>query len=234
MGSGIFDIIGPVMVGPSSSHTAGAARIAAIANQVCGSIPAKVDFYLHGSFAETYKGHGTDQALVGGILGLDPDNRCLVHAVEIAQDAGIEFNFHPIDLGDVHPNTVKIVMQTADGVVHEVIGSSIGGGGIIIHSVNTISLEFSADNPTIITLHEDKPGLLASVTNLLASYEINIAFLKVIRQVRGIEASMVIETDDDIPATLIEDLKHLKGIKNAQYINLIREEMRGHNNVPIQ
>lgn len=234
MGSSIFDIIGPVMVGPSSSHTAGAARIAAVANQVCGSIPAKVDFYLHGSFAETYKGHGTDQALVGGILGLTPDDRCLVQAMEIAQDAEIEFNFHPIDLGDVHPNTVKIVMQTAAGDVQQVIGSSVGGGDIVIHSVNNIQLEFSADNPTIITLHEDKPGLLASVTNLLASYAINIAFLKVLRQVRGIEASMVIETDDDIPAPLMEDLKHLKGIRNAQYINLIREEMRGHENVSVQ
>lgn len=231
MGSGIFDIIGPVMVGPSSSHTAGAARIAAVANQVCGSIPSKIDFYLHGSFAETYKGHGTDQALVGGILGLAPDDKCLVQAMEIALDAEMEVNFHTADLGQVHPNTVKIVMQTAAGAVQEVIGSSIGGGAVIILSVNNIRLEFTADNPTILTWHEDKPGLLASVTNLLASYAINIASLKVLRKGRGSDASMVIETDEDIPKPLMEDIKRLKGIKNAKYINLIREEKRGHNNV---
>ncbi len=227
MSSGIFDIIGPIMVGPSSSHTAGAARIAAVARQVSGSTPVQVDFYLHGSFAETYRGHGTDQALVGGILGLSPHNKDLARSMEMARKAGIKTEFHRIDLGDVHPNTVKIVMPSSDGSQSMVVGSSVGGGAITIHSVNQVRLEFTGEQPTLLTLHQDRPGVLASVTGALAEHNINIAFLKVLRQVRGIEASMVVETDGEISEVLLDQIRQVPGIRKAHYININRDEMRG-------
>lgn len=221
------------MVGPSSSHTAGAVRIGAVAGQIIGSVPARVDFYLHGSFAETYRGHGTDQALVGGILGLSADDQDLAEALDNARQAGVEFHFHPADLGDVHPNTVKIVMQAADGSQQEVVGSSVGGGAITIHSVNRVRLEFSAEHPTLLTVHEDKPGLIAAVTGLLADYQINIAFLKVLRQVRGIEASMVIETDNQLPLALIDAVQKLPGIQRVHYIYISGDETGGKCNIQL-
>ncbi len=233
VGTGIFDIIGPVMVGPSSSHTAGAARIGAVAGQVSGSVPARVDFYLHGSFAETYRGHGTDQALAGGILGLSPDDQDLSGALDNARLAGMELHFHPADLGDVHPNTVKIVMRAADGSEQEVVGSSVGGGAIIIHSVNRVELEFSAEHPTLLTLHEDKPGLIAAVTGLLADYQINIAFLKLLRQIRGLEASMVIEADNRLPLALVDAVRNLPGIQKVHYICISGEKTGGYCDVPL-
>jgi len=219
MGVGIFDVIGPVMVGPSSSHTAGAVRIGAIANKICGGIPARVDFYLHGSFAETYLGHGTDNALVGGILGMSPSDERLRNSFKYAREKGLDFEFNTIDLGDVHPNTIKIVMHSCDGVIHEVIGSSIGGGSILISSVDNARVEFSGKYPTILTTHEDKPGLIARVTSLFADQGINIAFLKVFRYSRGSDASMLVETDAQIPADLICAIEKLEGIKKVMYID---------------
>jgi len=219
MATGIFDVIGPIMVGPSSSHTAGAARIGAIANKICGGIPTRVSFYLHGSFAETYLGHGTDNALVGGILGMLPSDERLRHSFQYAREKGLDFEFNTIDLGDVHPNTVKIIMCSHDGVIHEVIGSSIGGGSVLITSVDNARVEFSGKYPTILTTHEDKPGLIAKVTSLFADQGINIAFLKVFRYSRGSDASMLIETDDRIPADLTHAIENLAGIKKVIYID---------------
>ncbi len=219
MGAGIFDVIGPIMVGPSSSHTAGAVRISAIANKICGGIPARVSFYLHGSFAETYRGHGTDKALVGGILGMSPSDERLRNSFQYAREQRLDFEFNTIDLGDVHPNTIKIVMHAHDGAIHEVIGSSIGGGSVFISSVDNARVEFSGQYPTILTSHEDKPGLIAGVTSLFADQGINIAFLKVFRYSRGSDASMLVETDAPIPADLIDAINKLEGIKNTIYID---------------
>ncbi len=223
MGAGIFEVIGPVMVGPSSSHIAGAVKIAAIANKVGGGVPDRVEFYLHGSFAETFRGHGTDNALVGGMLGMSPSDERLIDSFQYAQERGMQFDFKSIELTDVHPNTIKIVMHARDGTTHEVIGSSIGGGSVLIKSVDNARVEFTGQYPTILTIHEDRPGLIAGVTSLFASSRINIAFLKVFRNSRGSDATMVIETDDHIPAELITSISKLGGIKKVICI----DEMKG-------
>lgn len=217
---GIFDVIGPVMVGPSSSHTAGAARLGNIASRICGKDLYKVDFYLHGSFAKTYEGHGTGKALLGGILGMLPSDERIRDSEIIAKEKGLEYAFHPTDLGDVHPNTVKIIMYTNDGNLCEVIGSSVGGGNILITSINGMDMQFSAGYPTIITKHIDKPGIVAQVTSILSNHNINIAFLKVFRKSRGSEASMVIETDQKIDTVIIKELENMSGIKKVIFVDV--------------
>lgn len=208
------------MVGPSSSHTAGAVKLGRVARKVGGDKVKQVDFYLHGSFAETYEGHGTGKALLGGILGMNTADERIRDSYRFAHEQGLKYNFYPTDLGNVHPNTVKIVMQSEQGRINQVTGSSIGGGEIKIHSINNVRVEFSGQYPTIITRQEDKPGVIARVTSLLASHGINIAFLKVFRQSRGSIASMVIETDQDVDQAVIDDIKELTEVKECMFINL--------------
>lgn len=217
---GIFDVIGPVMVGPSSSHTAGAARLGNIASRICGKDLDRVEFYLHGSFAKTYRGHGTDKALLGGILGMLPSDEQIRNSDIIAKEKGLAYDYIAADLGDVHPNTVKIIMYPKEGALCEVIGSSVGGGNILITSVNGMDIEFSAEYPTIITKHIDRPGIVAQVTSLLSTYNINIAFLKVFRKSRGSEASMVIQTDQKIDSQIIKELENLSGIIKVVFIDV--------------
>ncbi|HBQ27285.1 MAG TPA: L-serine ammonia-lyase, iron-sulfur-dependent, subunit beta [Syntrophomonas sp.] len=215
----IFQIIGPVMVGPSSSHTAGAARLGNIARRICGEQPVRVDFYLHGSFAKTWKGHGTGKALLGGIMGMDPADERIADSFHHAMEAGLQYNFHTADLGEVHPNSVKIVMQTADGRIWEMMGSSVGGGKVIISSLNGMDIEFSGDYPTIITFHRDQPGAVAQVSEIISHHNINIAFLKVFRSSRGSDASMVIECDQEAEPDLLEQIKALQVVKEVMFIN---------------
>lgn len=215
----IFDIIGPVMVGPSSSHTAGAAKIGSVARRVCKGKIVEVDFYLHGSFAQTYKGHGTAKALLGGILGMSPCDERIRDSYKIAAEQGIRFSFHQVDLGDVHPNTVKIVMRDDRGEKHELIGSSVGGGKILITNIDGMEMEFTAEYPTIINKHLDKPGTVAKVSSILARYDINIAFLKVFRQSRGSLASMVIETDNKVTPEILEEIQAIPTIKQIMFID---------------
>lgn len=233
MATSIFDVIGPVMVGPSSSHTAGAVRIGFIANQVAGGVPARSDFYLHGSFAETYQGHGTDKALVGGVLGMSPDDEQLRNSLRIALLKGMVYNFNPVDLGNVHPNTVKIVMHTHDGNIHEVVGSSTGGGGIVISSIDNAKVEFTNEYPTILTIHEDKPGVIASLTDDLAQAGINVAFLKVFRSSRGSDATMVVETDNPIPVGVLKNIDKIEGIKKVIFIDKTNDKARSGQNVSV-
>jgi len=158
---GVFDILGPIMIGPSSSHTAGAARLAKIAAIVSGGKIKKVEFLLHGSFAQTYKGHGTDKALVAGILNMDPWDEDLKRSFDIAAENGIEVKFTETDLGDVHPNTVKFVITKEDGNITEVTGSSIGGGNILVFNIDGQNVEFTGERPTILTQHKDLPGVIS-------------------------------------------------------------------------
>lgn len=209
----IFDVIGPVMVGPSSSHTAGAARLGNLARAICGQDFKRVEFHLHGSFARTYKGHGTARALLGGILGLSPDNEGIRDSYQWAVKQGIDYEFFSVDLGDVHPNTVKIIVFTDEGEKCEVIGSSVGGGNVLITSINGLGVEFTGRYPTIITSHSDQPGIVAQVTSLLSDHKINIAFLKVFRQSRGSEACMVIETDQQVARETMQELSGIPFIK---------------------
>ncbi|HZK44395.1 MAG TPA: L-serine ammonia-lyase, iron-sulfur-dependent subunit beta [Syntrophomonadaceae bacterium] len=220
IGAGIFDVIGPIMVGPSSSHTAGAACIGNIASRICGLELSKVDFYLHGSFAKTYEGHGTGKALLGGILGMSPSDEKIRESESLAREKGISFYYHLVDLGDVHPNTVKIIMHTKEDSPCEVTGSSVGGGNILITSINGMDMQFSARYPTIITKHLDQPGIVAKVTEILSNHNINIAFLKVFRQSRGSEASMVIETDQKLDPIFIKELENISGIKKIMFLDI--------------
>lgn len=218
MAAGIFDVIGPVMVGPSSSHTAGAVRLGNIARQIGRSDFVRVDFFLHGSFAETYKGHGTDRALLGGILGFAPDDERIRDVYNYAAEQNLEYYFHTLDLGDVHPNTVKIVLENAAREKCSIVGSSTGGGNILVTSVYDMAVEFTGQYPTIITRHLDKPGVVARAASKLSEHNINIAFLKVFRQARGSEACMVIETDQDIDNHVIRELEEVAGISRVNYI----------------
>ena len=191
----VFDILGPIMVGPSSSHTAGAARLGKVARAVAGEKIVDVKFMLHGSFAKTYKGHGTDKALLAGILGMQPDDERLRASLLIAKQEGLNFEFIERDLGDYHPNTVKFIMTGESGKVCEVLGSSIGGGSIEIVEVNGKGASFTGAYPTLITCHDDKFGTVNKVTNILCENEVNIAFMNVSRTQKGMDATMTLEIE---------------------------------------
>ncbi|NMM61501.1 L-serine ammonia-lyase, iron-sulfur-dependent, subunit beta [Clostridium sp. P21] len=219
-----FDILGPIMIGPSSSHTAGAARLGKVAKTIAGGEVKKVQFFLHGSFASTYKGHGTDKALVAGILGMDPWDQGLKTSMDKAKEKGIEIEFIPTDLGDVHPNTVKFVITRTDNKIVEVIGSSIGGGNIVITGIDGENIEFTGAYPTILINHIDIPGMVAKVTAVLYDYEINIAFMRVYRSGKGSAAAMVFEVDNVVSQDLIDEIVKIPNIKNARAINPVKEE----------
>ncbi len=215
-----FDILGPIMIGPSSSHTAGAARLGKVAKVIAGGEIKSVKFYLHGSFAQTYKGHGTDKALVAGILGMDPWDDRLKTSIETAKEKGIGIEFIPTDLGDVHPNTVKIVITKTDGSVTSVVGSSIGGGNIVVTEVDGDALEFTGMYPTLLIHHVDVPGMILKVTNVLYDHNVNVAFLKVFRSAKGQDAAMVFEVDGVLTDEEIEEIKKIPNIKSAKAINI--------------
>jgi L-serine dehydratase, iron-sulfur-dependent, beta subunit len=214
-----FDILGPVMIGPSSSHTAGAAKLGRIAASIAGRGIRKTTFILHGSFARTYKGHGTDKALLAGVLGMEPQDERLRDSFSIASQEGMEFEFIEGNLGDVHPNTVKFLFSMEDGREVSVRGSSIGGGSIVINEVDGEEVEFTGTFPTIITKHIDRPGIITAVTSALSNVDVNIAFMKVFRRSRGQTASMVVETDNLIPPEALNYISQIKGIQKVMMIN---------------
>lgn len=220
---GAFDILGPIMIGPSSSHTAGAARLAKIAAVIGGNNFAKVEFLLHGSFAKTYKGHGTDRALVAGILGMDPWDEKLKDSLEIAKEKEINIVFKEADLGDVHPNTVKFIMTRKSGSAISVVGSSIGGGSIIITEVDGEKVQFAGEYPTLIINHKDRPGMVSRVTTLMYEENINIAFMRVFRSQKGLKATMVFETDEPVPERIIEKIDALGNVTSIKAINPVSE-----------
>lgn len=221
---GVFDILGPIMVGPSSSHTAGAARLAKVARAIAGGKVKKVTFLLHGSFGKTYKGHGTDRALVAGILGMEPSDIRLRDSLKIAENEGLEVIFKEEDLGDAHPNTVKFLIETEDGRESEIVGSSIGGGSIAIKEVNGNKVKFSGDYPTLIISHMDVPGVISKVTSILYYEEINIAYMKVFRSQKGREATMIFETDAKIGKTVIDEIESIEYISKVININPVKED----------
>ncbi|TCW34262.1 L-serine ammonia-lyase [Thermohydrogenium kirishiense] len=218
----VFDIMGPIMIGPSSSHTAGAARIAKIARQIAGDDIKDVQFVLYDSFASTYKGHGTDKALVAGILGLDPDDDRLPHSFELAKEQNISVSFIKSDKDAQHPNTVRIIIRNTSGGVTDILGSSIGGGNVVLKEINGMNVEFTGEYETLITKHIDKPGIIAMVTKVLAEYKINIAFMRVYRQLKGDNAIMVIESDQVIPEDVRISIENINGIERAIVINSIK------------
>ncbi|WP_055070133.1 L-serine ammonia-lyase, iron-sulfur-dependent subunit beta [Clostridium massiliamazoniense] len=216
----VFDILGPIMVGPSSSHTAGAARLGKVARAVAGEKIVDVKFLLHGSFAKTYKGHGTDKALLAGILGMQPDDERLRASILIAKKEGLNFEFIERDLGDYHPNTVKFIMTGESGKVCEVLGSSIGGGSIEIVEVNGKGASFTGAYPTLITCHDDKFGTVNKVTSILCENEVNIAFMNVSRTQKGMDATMTLEIDSKIDEAVIKKIEEIDGINKVILINI--------------
>lgn len=217
----IFDVVGPNMIGPSSSHTAGACRIGKAAYKIAGENIKKATFLLHGSFGKTYRGHGTDKALVAGILGFDPDDERIKHSFELAKEKEIEYIFKEEDLGDVHPNTVEILIETNSGGKVQLVGSSIGGGNIKITQVNGLELEFTGEYPTLVISHIDKPGVIAKVTAALEKYNINIAFMRVYRHSKGQNAFMIIEADDDISMEIVKYIKDtIQEVPEAYLVNI--------------
>lgn len=219
---GVFDILGPIMVGPSSSHTAGAARLGKIARAVAGGDIEEVRFLLHGSFAKTYKGHGTDRALVAGILGMEPSDLKLRDSLNIAREMNMKIDFEEADLGDAHPNTVKFIIKGKENT-YELVGSSIGGGSIEVTEVNGNAVKFTGAYPTIIISNQDVPGVISNVTTLLYDNEINIAFMKVFRSQKGRDATMVFEVDHEVTFELIDKIKTIECINRVIMINPIKD-----------
>jgi len=211
------------MIGPSSSHTAGAARLAKIAAIIAGKNIKSVNFVLHGSFAKTYKGHGTDKALVAGILGMDPWDIRLKNSFEIAKKMELNFEFTEEDLGDVHPNTVKFLITKQSGRIVEIKGSSIGGGNILIFEVDGEPVEFTGEYPTLIITHKDVPGMISKVSTIIYDEGINIAFMNVYRNSKGLGAVMVFETDTIVPDEVLSKIKEMGNINTIKRINPLKE-----------
>ena len=216
---GIFDVLGPIMIGPSSSHTAGAARLGKIARTIVNKPIKNVTFLLHGSFKETYKGHGTDRALVAGILGMMPDDSRLRDSLSLAEKEGLGVNFLPADLGQVHPNTVKILMTDCDDINWEVLGSSVGGGLVEIYEINGNKVKITGEYPTIITCHDDIPGTVSKVSTLFYNNDINIAHMTLVRSQKGKDATMTFEVDSNVSEELITELKAVEGVNHVILIN---------------
>ena len=203
--SSVFDIIGPVMIGPSSSHTAGAARIGRVARDVFGREPKWARIHLYGSFAKTYKGHGTDRALVGGLFGFDTDSTDIAHSLEIAVERGFAVEFIAEQEGANHPNTARIIVGDETSQV-EVVGVSVGGGKAEITEINGFQLKISGEHTVLLVLHYDRSGVIANVAHLLAKSAINIANMDVSRKEKGQESLMTIEVDDHVAKVVIEQL----------------------------
>lgn len=213
----IFDMMGPVMVGPSSSHTAGAARIGNMGRTLLGEEVARADIGLHGSFAETGFGHGTDRALLAGLLGMKPDDLRIPNAYEEANRAGMAYSFRTVELRDAHPNTALLELTGKSGRQLTLQASSIGGGAIVVNKIDGIDVNFTGDFNTLIVRNQDETGSVAAITSILSQVHINVANMSVNRHRRGGDALMVIETDQHIKPRQVEFLSELPGILSVTY-----------------
>lgn len=204
----VFDVLGPNMIGPSSSHTAGAALIAQLAQKMIAPPIVRVDFTLYGSFAKTYRGHGTDRALLGGIMGFGTDDVRIRDSYAIAQERGLHFSFAPNEVEtDIHPNTVDIRMENADSLVMTVRGESLGGGKVRIVRINDMPVEFSGEYNALIVVQQDKPGVVAHITSALSERGVNIAFMRLFRTGKGSTAYTIVESDQRLPDDIAEELR---------------------------
>lgn len=219
----LLDIIGPVMVGPSSSHTAGAVKIGRVSRKLLAEEVKEAKIYFHGSFLATGKGHGTDKALIAGLLGMQVDDPSIPDSFRIAGERGMKFSLEGIDLGDVHPNSVKMNLTGVSGRTLEVIAASIGGGRIQICELDGITANFSGDYPTLIVHNIDQPGHVTEVTSMLAHKGVNIATMQLYRKSRGGSAVMVIECDQEVPRESLAWLERLEGILKVTYCSLVEE-----------
>ena len=216
----LLDIIGPVMVGPSSSHTAGVVRIGNVSRLLLGEKVSNADIYFHGSFLMTGKGHGTDKAIIAGLLGLDVDNVNIPKSFELAKKENLDFSISGIDLDDAHPNTVKMNLIGITGKTLEVVAASIGGGRIQICELDGLPANFSGDYPTLIVHNLDQPGHVTEVTSMLGHKSINIATMQLYRSSPGGNAAMIIECDQEVPEESIKWLERVEGIVKVTYLSL--------------
>ncbi len=216
----VFDVIGPNMVGPSSSHTAGAASIALLAGKMIGERITKVTFTLYGSFAKTYKGHGTDKALVGGILGFETDDVRIRNSFNIAKESGLEFDFvcNNSDDEDIHPNTVDMEIIGESGRQLTVRGESLGGGKVMLTRINGVKVQFTGEYHALIVIQRDNPGVVAGITSVLSSWDVNIAYLRVFREEKGGLAYTIVESDEEISEKAVEVIKKNPAIQDIMLV----------------
>lgn len=220
----IFSVIGPVMIGPSSSHTAGAARLSGAAAVIFGRPIKSVSFGLCGSFARTWCGHGTDLALAAGALGLAPDDERLPLAFEIAAERHIDISFYESEYESEHENTVVMRFTDPEGRSEEIIGSSIGGGQIVITSVDGFHTDLTLTNPVLFIRQNDSKGIISAVSGVLAKRDFNIAQMQLIRRKKGGVACCVIETDLPLPEDIAQEIEKLPGIEKAEIIRPLSGE----------
>ncbi|WP_075571916.1 L-serine ammonia-lyase, iron-sulfur-dependent subunit beta [Colibacter massiliensis] len=211
----MFDIIGPVMIGPSSSHTAGAARIGLTARHIFHEEPAEAEITVYGSFAKTYKGHGTDKALVAGILGFGADDVRLRRSFEIAAERQVKILLKTSDAEVAHPNTVRIRLTGKSGRTVEVVGVSLGGGKIEVREIDGFDVLVTGEEHTLMTFHRDKPGIISRVSGILAADNINVSTMRVFRSGKNENAVMILSTDSPVPAEMVEEIKKIDGISNV-------------------
>lgn len=214
----LFDLIGPVMIGPSSSHTAGAARIGLTARMLLGEELTRAEIGLHGSFAKTYRGHGTDRALVGGLMGMHVDDERLRDSLTIARDAGISVHFHLVNIRGAHPNTVRLKVTGASGRVLEVEAASVGGGNIEVHQIDGLGVNFTGKENTLIIRHTDVMGAIASITGTLAQHHVNIANMQAYRRQQGGDAMIVMELDGVPTKEAIDTINSLPVVHGSTFL----------------
>ena len=220
----LFDILGPVMVGPSSSHTAGAVRIGRMARRLLGEgTPRLAKITLSGSFAATGQGHGTDRALIAGLLGMQPDDARIPVSFAVAESKGMAYGFSRVNLPGEHPNTAKIELESKTGKQLSMIASSLGGGRIMVVEMNGLRVNFSGDLPTLIVQNRDQPGHVRDVTTMLAMSSVNIATLNLYRDYPGGNAVMIIETDKAVPEEGIRLLLDIAGINGVTFVGAEKE-----------
>ncbi len=215
----LFDLIGPVMIGPSSSHTAGAARIGLTAYSLLGEPVKTAKIGLHGSFRKTYRGHGTDRAIVGGLMGMRVDDVRLRESLALAAQSGLQFQFEPVELRGAHPNTVVLDVEGVSGRRLQMEAASVGGGNIEIHRINGLSVQFTGKADTLIIRHVDVPGMIAAVTTTLARHQVNIANMQVYRRKAGGDAMMVLELDG---APMERDLEIIRALPDIQACTFLK------------
>ena len=215
----LFDIIGPVMIVPSSSHTAGAARIGLAARMILGEDVVRADVGFHGSFEKTYHGHGTDRAIASGLLGYAVDDPRMRNALEMAEKANMQIRFYPVVIRGAHPNTVRLNLEGVSGRTLEMEAASIGGGNIRIKSLDGLPVDFTGTENTMIIQHQDEPGVIAQVTGVLASNRINIATMQVYRHKQGGTAVMILELDGVPGGKTIQQIRSVNGVHSVHFLH---------------
>lgn len=216
-----FDVLGPNMIGPSSSHTAGAVAISLLAQKMISGTITSVHFTLYGSFAKTYRGHGTDRALLGGIMGFQTDDERIRDSFTIAAKRGLDYTFSTNEIEtDVHPNTVDIRMENEKQEVMTIRGESLGGGKVRISKINGVDVDFTGQYSAVIVVHKDRPGVIAHITKCLTDCNVNIAFLKLFREDKGATAYSIVESDEKLPLAVIDEINSNEHVYNTMLVQV--------------